>query len=194
MCDSMKKRCEWVPDDPLYRDYHDTEWGVPVHDDRKLFESLVLDGMQAGLSWWTILRKRENFLKAFDDFDPRKVAGYDQKKIQSLLDDEGIIRNRRKIEAAIQNAKAFLAVQKEFGSFDAYIWQFVGGKPKVNTWKTDKEIPAKTSESDALSKDLIDRGFKFVGSTICYAMMQAIGMVNDHTIGCFRYRELKKAR
>ncbi len=194
MCDSKKKRCEWVPDDPLYRDYHDTEWGVPVHDDRKLFESLVLDGMQAGLSWWTILRKRENFRRAFDDFDPRKVAGYDQKKIQSLLEDEGIIRNRRKIEAAIQNAKAFLAVQKEFGSFDAYIWQFVGGKPKVNTWKTDKEIPAKTSESDTLSKDLIERGFKFVGSSICYAMMQAIGMVNDHTVDCFRYRELKKAR
>lgn len=194
MCDSKKKRCEWVPDDPLYRDYHDTEWGVPVHDDRKLFESLVLDGMQAGLSWWTILRKRENFRRAFNDFDPRKVAGYDQMKIQSLLEDEGIIRNRRKIEAAIQNAKAFLAVQKEFGSFDAYIWQFVGGKPKVNTWKTDKEIPAKTPESDTLSKDLIERGFKFVGSTICYAMMQAIGMVNDHTVDCFRYRELKKAR
>jgi len=190
----MKKRCEWVPDDPLYRDYHDTEWGVPVHDDRKLFESLILDGMQAGLSWWTILRKRENFRKAFDDFDPRKVAEYDQKKVLSLLADEGIIRNRRKIEAAIQNAKAFLAVQKEFGSFDAYIWQFVGGKPKVNTWKTDKEIPAKTPESDALSKDLIDRGFKFVGSTICYALMQAIGMVNDHTVACFRYRELEKAR
>ncbi len=194
MCDFTKKRCEWVPDDLLYRDYHDREWGVPVHDDRKFFESLVLDGMQAGLSWWTILRKRENFRKAFDDFDPRKVAGYDQKKIQSLLADEGIIRNRRKIEAAIQNAKAFLAVQKEFGSFDAYIWRFVDGKPKVNTWKTYKEIPAKTQESDALSKDLIDRGFKFVGSTICYAMMQAVGMVNDHTVDCFRYTELKKAR
>jgi DNA-3-methyladenine glycosylase I len=188
------KRCEWVPDDPLYRDYHDREWGVPVHDDQKLFESLVLDGMQAGLSWSTILKKRENFRKAFDDFDPRKVAEYDQKKILSLLADKGIIRNRLKIEAAIKNAKAFLAVQKEFGSFDAYIWQFVGGKPKVNTWKKDKEIPAKTPESDALSKDLVDRGFKFVGSTICYAMMQAVGMVNDHTVDCFRYRELKKAR
>jgi DNA-3-methyladenine glycosylase I len=194
MCDFMKKRCEWVPDDPLYRDYHDTEWGVPVHDDRKLFESLVLDGMQAGLSWSTILKKRENFRKAFDDFDPRKVAGYDQKKIQSLLEDEGIIRNRRKIEASIQNAKAFLVVQKEFGSFDTYIWQFVGGKPKVNSWKILQEIPTKTPESDALSKDLIDRGFKFVGSTICYALMQAVGMVNDHTVDCFRYRELKKAR
>jgi len=194
MFDPMKKRCEWVPDDPQYRDYHDREWGVPVHDDRKLFESLVLDSMQAGLSWWIILKKRENFRKAFDDFDPQKVAEYDQKKIQSLLADEGIIRNRLKIEAAIQNAKAFLAVQKKFGSFDAYIWQFVGGKPRVNTWKKDKEIPAKTLESDALSKDLIDRGFKFVGSTICYAMMQAVGMVNDHTVDCFRYRELKKAR
>jgi DNA-3-methyladenine glycosylase I len=190
----MKKRCEWVPDDPLYMDYHDTEWGVPVHDDRKLFESLVLDGMQAGLSWSTILKKRENFRKAFDDFDPRKVAEYDHKKILSLLVNQGIIRNRLKIEAAIQNAKAFLSIQKEFGSFDAYIWRFVGGKPKVNSWKTLQEIPTKTPESDALSKDLIDRGFKFVGSTICYALMQAIGMVNDHNIDCFRYKELKKAR
>jgi DNA-3-methyladenine glycosylase I len=190
----MKKRCEWVPDDPLYMDYHDTEWGVPVHDDRKLFESLVLDGMQAGLSWSTILKKRENFRKAFDDFDPRKVAEYDHKKILSLLVNQGIIRNRLKIEAAIQNAKAFLSIQKEFGSFDAYIWRFVGGKPKVNSWKTLQEIPTKTPESDALSKDLIDRGFKFVGSTICYALMQAIGMVNNHNIDCFRYKELKKAR
>lgn len=190
----MKKRCEWVPDDPLYMDYHDTEWGVPVHDDWKLFESLVLDGMQAGLSWSTILKKRENFRKAFDDFDPRKVAEYDHKKILSLLVNQGIIRNRLKIEAAIQNAKAFLSIQKEFGSFDAYIWRFVGGKPKVNSWKTLQEIPTKTPESDALSKDLIDRGFKFVGSTICYALMQAIGMVNDHNIDCFRYKELKKNR
>jgi DNA-3-methyladenine glycosylase I len=188
------KRCEWVPDDPLYREYHDKEWGVPIHDDRKLFESLVLDGMQAGLSWWTILRKRENFRKAFDNFYPQKVAEYDQSKVRLLLEDKGIIRNRIKIEAAIKNANAFLEIQKESGSFDTYLWRFVGGKPKVNSWKTLKEIPSKTAESDALSRDLINRGFKFVGSTICYALMQAVGMVNDHTIDCFRYRELKTVR
>lgn len=191
MTEKKKKiRCEWGTEDQLYVDYHDKEWGVPVHDDRKLFEFLVLDTMQAGLSWLIILRKRENFRKAFDNFDPRKIAKYNGKKIRELLSDKGIIRNRRKIEAAIQNARAFVAVQKEFGSFDAYIWQFVNGKPKNNSWKSVSEIPAKSKESDAMSKDLIKRGFKFVGSTICYAFMQAAGMVNDHTVRCFRYGEV----
>jgi len=167
--------------------YHDEEWGVPVHDDRLLFEFLILEGAQAGLSWSTILNKRGNYRKAFDKFDPRKVAKYDARKIKSLLADPGIVRNRLKVNAAIQNAKAFLAVQKEFGSFDAYLWQFVGGKPIRNRWKTFKKVPARTAESDALSKDLRKRGFNFVGSTICYAMMQAVGMVNDHTTECFRY-------
>jgi DNA-3-methyladenine glycosylase I len=185
-------RCEWGTEDSLYLDYHDKEWGVPVHDDRRLFEFLVLDTMQAGLSWFIILKKRENFRKAFDNFDPSKIAKYDEKKIKKLLSDKGIIRNRRKIEAAIQNAKAFLAVQEEFGSFDAYIWQFVNGKPKKHSWKSVQEIPAKSKESDAMSKDLIKRGFKFVGSTICYAFMQAAGMVNDHTVRCFRHSEVTK--
>jgi DNA-3-methyladenine glycosylase I len=185
-----KIRCEWGTEDQLYVDYHDKEWGVSVHDDRKLFEFLVLDSMQAGLSWFIILKKRENFRKAFDNFDPRKIAKYDEKKIRKLLSDKGIIRNRRKIEATIQNARAFLAVQEEFGSFDAYIWQFVNGKTKKNSWKSVSEIPAKSKESDAMSKDLIKRGFKFVGSTICYAFMQAAGMVNDHTVRCFRYNEV----
>jgi DNA-3-methyladenine glycosylase I len=186
----MKVRCAWARGDPLYIDYHDTEWGVPQHDDRKLFEFLVLEGAQAGLSWLTILRKRENYREAFDNFDAGKVAAYDTKKLAELLSDKGIVRNRLKIEAAIQNARAFLALQKEFGSFDAYIWQFVGGKPRKNVWKTTGEIPPKTAESNAMSKDLIKRGFKFVGSTICYAFMQATGMVNDHTIDCFRYHEV----
>ncbi len=174
-------------DDPLYMAYHDEEWGVPVHDDRVLFEFLILEGAQAGLSWITILKKRENYRRAFDDFAPRKIVCYDDAKIRSLLADPGIVRNRLKIAATIQNAKAFLTVQQEFGSFDAYVWQFVAGKPKQNRCKTVAQIAAKTPESDALSKDLLKRGFKFVGSTICYAFMQAVGMVNDHTVDCFRH-------
>jgi DNA-3-methyladenine glycosylase I len=185
-----KTRCEWCASDPLYIDYHDTEWGVPVHDDRVLFEFLVLEGMQAGLSWLTILRKRENFRKAFDNFDPEKNARYDQRKIKKLLADPGIIRNRLKVAAAVTNAKAFLKTQEEFDSFDKYIWRFVDGKPIRNKWKSIKQVPAKTKESDAMSKDLLARGFKFVGSTICYAHMQATGMVNDHLVHCFRYNEL----
>jgi DNA-3-methyladenine glycosylase I len=174
----------------VYIEYHDNEWGVPEHDDRKLFEFLVLEGMQAGLSWLTILRKRDNYRKAFDDFDADKIARYDEGKVVALLSDRGIVRNRLKIEAAIRNARAFLAVQREFGSFEAYIWQFVGGKPRKNAWKTMKEIPSKTAQSEAMSKDLINRGFTFVGPTICYAFMQAVGMVNDHTVDCFRYHEV----
>ena len=185
------KRCDWVsPDDPVYVAYHDQEWGVPVHDDRLLFEFLILEGMQAGLSWKTILNKRENFRKAFDDFEAQKIAAYGEDKVATLLTDPGIIRNRLKVNAAISNARSFLDVQKEFGSFDQYMWSFVGGKTIHNSWKRMDEIPAHTPESDALSKDLLRRGFKFVGSTIVYAHMQAIGMVNDHTMGCFRYREL----
>ena len=182
-------RCAWVGTDPLSVEYHDREWGVPVHDDRKLFEFLILEGMQAGLSWMTILRKRDNFRSAYDDFDPAKIAQYDQAKFEELMNNPGIIRNRRKIEAAAQNASAFLAVQAEFGSFDAYMWHFVGGKPKVNSWVTISEIPAQTEESVILSKDLKQRGFNFVGPTIVYAHMQATGMVNDHTTDCFRYFE-----
>jgi DNA-3-methyladenine glycosylase I len=177
----------------LMVDYHDQEWGLPLHDDRKLFEFLILEGMQAGLSWMTILRKRENFRQAFDGFDPLKVAQYDQTKFKELMANPGIIRNRRKIEAAAQNAKAFLEVQGEFGSFDTYMWQFVGGKPLVNGWKTMSQIPSKTKESEAMSKDLKKRGFNFVGPTICYAHMQATGMVNDHTVDCFRYLECQQA-
>lgn len=188
-------RCGWAsPDDPLYRDYHDREWGVPLHDDRALFEYLVLEGAQAGLSWGTILRKRENFRRAFDEFDPRKVSRYGRKEVKRLLGDPGIIRNRLKINSAIENARAFLAVQREFGSFDSYVWRFVGGETKVNRWRTSKEIPAKTPESEAMSRDLLARGFRFVGPTICYAHMQATGMVNDHVTTCFRYRELLEAR
>ena len=183
----MRKRCEWANGDPLYTDYHDKEWGTPLHDDRKLFELLILEGAQAGLSWLTVLKKRQNYRKAFDQFNARKIARYDQQKVRKLLSNEGIIRNRLKIKATIENAKAFLAIQKEFGSFDAYIWQFVGGKPKKNAWRRLKQIPAKTKESDAMSKDLKERGFRFAGSTICYAFMQATGMVNDHTVDCFRY-------
>ena len=185
-------RCPWAKTD-LYMQYHDTEWGVPVHDDRLLFEFLILEGAQAGLSWVTILKKRENYRDAFDAFEPAIVAKYGEKKRKSLLLDAGIVRNRLKIEAAIQNAKMFLAVQEEFGEFDKYIWEFVGNKPKQNTWKSIKQVPAKTSESDAMSKDLKRRGFKFVGSTICYAFMQAVGMVNDHLVGCFRHGELRTA-
>ena len=194
MCEPMKKtRCAWVSDDALYIAYHDEEWGVPVHDDRVLFEFLILEGAQAGLSWITILKKRENYRRVLDDFDVNKIALYDTAKVRALLADPGIVRNRLKIAATTQNAKAFLAVQKEFGSFDAYIWQFVDCKPKHNRCKTIAEVPAKTAESDAMSKDLLKRGFKFVGSTICYAFMQAVGMVNDHTIDCFRYPSKKNS-
>ncbi len=183
----MIKRCKWVTDDPIYIEYHDNEWGVPVHDDRKLFEFLILEGAQAGLSWITILKKRENYRSAFDDFDPVKISQYDESKIVELLSNQGIVRNRRKIEATINNAKQFLKIQQDFGSFDKYIWQFVGGTPKKNNWSKIEEVPATTAESDIMSKDLKKRGFKFVGSTICYSFMQAIGMVNDHTTDCFRY-------
>jgi len=186
-------RCAWASGELSIR-YHDEEWGVPVHDDRKLFEFLILEGAQAGLSWSTILNKRENYRKAFDRFDPARVARYDRKKIQQLLRDPGIVRNRLKIASAVENAKAFLRVQEEFGSFDRYIWQFVGGKPMVNQRKSMGEVPARTTESDAMSKDLKRRGFKFVGSTICYAFMQAVGMVNDHVVECFRYKALARQR
>ena len=179
-------RCGWAKGE-RYIQYHDEEWGVPVHDDRTLFEFLILEGAQAGLSWSTILNKRENYRRAFDGFDPRRIAQYQPKKIKALLADSGIVRNRLKIGSAIGNAKAFLRVQEEFGSFDRYIWQFVGGKPRVNPWKV-RQVPARTGESDAMSKDLKRRGFKFVGSTICYAFMQAVGMVNDHAPDCFRYK------
>lgn len=191
MAVSDLKRCGWSSlDEPLYRDYHDREWGVPVHDDRKLFEFLVLEGAQAGLSWWTVLRKRENYRRAFDGFDPRRVARYDRRRVERLLKDPGIVRNRLKVDSAVQNAKAFLSVQREFGSFDSYVWRFVGGKPKVNGWATLKKIPATTPQAEAMSADLIRRGFRFVGPTICYAHMQATGMVNDHVTDCFRYGEL----
>jgi DNA-3-methyladenine glycosylase I len=185
-------RCAWASDE-LSIPYHDLEWGVPQHDDRVLFEFLILEGAQAGLSWDTVLQKRENYRTAFDGFDPKKIAGYDRRKVQRLLRDKGIIRNRLKIASAINNAKAFLAVQKEFGSFDRYIWQFVGGKPRLNRWRMGQKLLASTSESDAMSKDLKKRGFNFVGSTICYAFMQAMGMVNDHAMECFRYRRRPEA-
>ena len=186
-----KKRCDWVPlDNPLYVKYHDEEWGVPVHDDRTLFEFLLLEGFQAGLSWLTILRKRENYRQAFDNFDAKKIAKYDEKKIEKLMQNSGIVRNRRKIESAITNAKAFLEVQNEFESFNNYIWGFVNGKPIVNKWKIMKDIPANTELSDKISKDLKRRGFKFVGSTIVYSHIQATGMVNDHTVDCFRYNQV----
>jgi DNA-3-methyladenine glycosylase I len=182
-------RCGWAKEGLLIP-YHDQEWGVPVRDDRLLFEFLILEGAQAGLSWVTILNKRENYRRAFDNFDPKKVARYHARKLQRLLADPGIVRNRLKIQAAVLNARAFLAVQEEFGTFDQYVWRFVGGRPIRNRWKSFKEIPPRTRESDAMSKDLVKRGFKFVGSTICYAFMQAVGMVNDHTTNCFRYAEL----
>ncbi|MCW5554083.1 MAG: DNA-3-methyladenine glycosylase I [Verrucomicrobiae bacterium] len=184
-------RCTW-PKTELDIAYHDTEWGVPVHDDRLLFEMLILEGAQAGLSWSTILKKRASYRRAFDNFDARKIAKYDALKVRRLLADPGIVRNRLKVAATIQNARSFLAVQKEFGSFDTYIWQFVGGQPVQNRRQSLREIPARTPESDAMSKDLLKRGFKFVGSTICYAFMQAVGMVNDHTADCFRHREVKR--
>jgi DNA-3-methyladenine glycosylase I len=181
-------RCGWARND-LSIQYHDREWGVPLHDDRALFEFLILEGAQAGLSWDTILKKRDNYRAAFDRFDAKKIARYDRRKVQALLRDEGIVRNRLKILSAVQNANAFLAVQKEFGSFDRYIWQFVGGKQRVNAWKS-KKVPGRTTESDEMSNDLKKRGFNFVGSTICYAFMQATGMVNDHAAECFRYRQV----
>ena len=184
-------RCGWACNE-LSIKYHDEEWGVPQHDDRVLFEFLILEGAQAGLSWDTILRKRENYRKAFDRFHPSKIALYDRRRIGELLQNDGIIRNRLKLAGAVQNAKAFLQVKKEFGTFDRYVWQFVGGNPLVNVRKDLKEVPALTKESDAMSKELKRRGFTFVGSTICYAFMQAVGMVNDHLVGCFRYKELVK--
>jgi DNA-3-methyladenine glycosylase I len=183
-------RCEWARGGELMIRYHDEEWGVPLHDDGKLFEFLVLEGAQAGLSWETILNKRENYRAAFSGFDARRMGRYDAKKTAQLLKNPGIVRNRLKIASAVRNAQAFLRVQKEFGSFDRYIWQFVNGKPKVNSWKSNQKRPARTAESDAMSKDLKKRGFNFVGSTICYAFMQAVGMVNDHTVQCFRYCEV----
>ncbi len=186
----MKIRCAWAGTDPIYVKYHDTEWGIPLHDDRKLFEFLLLDGFQAGLSWITVLKKRSNYQKAFDHFEPQKMAAYDSYKVKQLLANKGIIRNKLKIEAAIQNAKSFLAVQKEFGSFDNYIWQFTDSQTRKNAWKTMAEIPAQTKESVAMSNDLKKRGFRFVGPTICYAFMQAAGMVNDHVVDCFRYSQV----
>lgn len=183
-------RCEWATVDPLMSSYHDEEWGVPQHDDRKLFEFLVLEGAQAGLSWLTVLRKREAYRIAFDRFDSVKVAGYGSREISRLLRNPGIIRNRLKITSTIRNAEAFLAVQKEFGTFDRYMWTFVGNRPKVNRWRSLRQIPARTKQSDAMSVDLRRRGFSFVGSTICYAHMQAVGMVNDHIVRCFRYRQV----
>jgi DNA-3-methyladenine glycosylase I len=184
------QRCGWTGTDPLYIAYHDQEWGVPVHDDRTLFEFLILEGAQAGLSWSTILKKRDNYRRAFDNFDPRLVTAYDEAKVAQLLADPGIVRNRAKIAAAISNARAFLVIQQQFGSFDAYVWQFVGGRPLQNARQSLSDIPAETAESQALSKDLKRRGFRFVGPTIIYAFMQAVGMVNDHALSCFRYAEL----
>ncbi len=186
------QRCAWVNmDDPLYIEYHDQEWGAPIHDDRLLFEFLILEGFQAGLSWRTILHKREHFRQAFDYFDPRIIAAYNESKLNELLSNPGIIRNRLKILAAVSNAQAFLKIQDMYGSFDAYLYQFVGGKPIQNAWESVTQIPAKTYESDLMSQDMKKRGFKFVGSTICYAHMQATGMVNDHTIDCFRYQPVR---
>jgi DNA-3-methyladenine glycosylase I len=191
MPNASVKRCSWVNlDNSLMREYHDREWGVPVHDDRKHFEFLILEGAQAGLSWSTILNKREGYRRAFSQFDPVKVARYTEARMEKLVSDAGIVRNRAKIAAAVKNARAFLDVQKEFGSFDAYCWQFVGGKPRQNRWTSMSEIPAKTRESDAFSKDLKRRGFSFVGTTIIYAHMQAVGMVNDHVADCFRYDDV----
>lgn len=187
-------RCARVGGDPLYVAYHDREWGVPVRDDRKLFEFLVLEGAQAGLSWITILRKRDGYHRAFDGFDPEQVARYDRRRIERLLGDPGIVRNRAKIEAAVQNARAFLAIREECGTFAQYVWRFVGGRPLVNRWKALAEIPSHTAESAALSQDLKKRGFRFVGPTICYAFMQAVGMVNDHVVACFRYAELARSQ
>ncbi|HBM80891.1 MAG: DNA-3-methyladenine glycosylase I [Clostridiales bacterium] len=187
----MKARCKWAGDDPIYIEYHDKEWGVPVHDDIKHFELIILEGAQAGLSWITILKRRENYRRAFDNFDLEKVARYNQDKINDLLSDRGIIRNRRKIEAAVANAKAFIKIQQEFGSFDKFIWRFVSGKQKQNNFRDLSEVPAKSDESDKMSMELKKRGFRFVGSTICYAYMQSAGLVNDHVLDCFRHDEVQ---
>lgn len=187
---SEQGQCAWAIGDVLYQAYHDEEWGVPLHDDQRLFEFLILEGVQAGLSWITVLRKRENYRAAFDQFDPLKVAAYDAAKIDALLQNSGIIRNRLKVQSAVRNAQAFLRVQAEFGSFDAYIWGFVGGVPRQNHWQALSDVPAETDEARAMSKDLKRRGFNFVGPTICYAFMQACGMVNDHVVGCFRHAAL----
>jgi DNA-3-methyladenine glycosylase I len=189
-----KKRCGWVSNDPLYLHYHDREWGVPVHDDRRLFEMIILEGAQAGLSWITVLRKRENYRKAFSQFDPQKIARYDARKKRTLLNNAGIIRNRLKIDATIGNARAFLTIVDEQGSFSDYLWAFVDGRPIVNRWRTLSDVPVSTEKSDALSKALKKRGFKFVGTTICYSFMQAVGMINDHTQDCFRYSEVLRAK
>jgi DNA-3-methyladenine glycosylase I len=189
-CMTTLTRCNWVNTDPLYIAYHDEEWGVPTHDDQHLFEFILLEGAQAGLSWYTILKKRENYRAAFDGFDPAKVARYDDAKIAELLANPGIVRNKLKVNAAVQNARSFLAVQEELGSFDKYIWGFVGGAPIKNAWQTLSEIPVETAEARAMSKDLLKRGFKFVGPTICYSFMQACGLVNDHIVSCFRYHEV----
>ena len=191
MTPPLPARCPWATTDPLYAPYHDEEWGVPLHDDRRLFEMLVLEGAQAGLSWLTILRRREGYRRAFDRFDPQAVARYGPSEVERLLADEGIIRNRLKIDSAINNARAYLGVQEEFGSFDSYIWRFVDGRPAQNAWTTLEEVPAQTPLSNAMSKDLRKRGFTFVGPTICYAHMQATGMVNDHLVGCFRHRDVR---
>jgi DNA-3-methyladenine glycosylase I len=186
-----KQRCGWCGDDDLYVDYHDRQWGVPLHDDRELFEMLLLEGAQAGLSWITILRKREAYRKAFAGFDPARVARFDARKVARLLEDPGIVRNRLKVASAVTNARVFRAIQKEHGTFDAYIWSFIGGKPRINRFRRLADVPAKTPEAETMSRDLKKRGMKFVGPTICYAFMQSIGMVNDHTTDCFRHRELK---
>jgi DNA-3-methyladenine glycosylase I len=187
-------RCPWGDGDPLYVSYHDDEWGVPTHDDQALFEMLILEGAQAGLSWITVLKKRDNYRRAFSDFDARRIARYDTRRVERLLANDGIIRNRLKIESTIKNARAFLSVQEECGTFDRYVWGFVDGRPLRNRWARLKDVPASTSQSDAMSKDLKRRGFSFVGSTICYAFMQATGMVNDHLVGCFRYRAVNRLR
>ena len=191
---STARRCPWAESDPLYVTYHDAEWGVPLHDDRALFELLTLEGAQAGLAWITILRKREGYRAAFDGFDPERVAGYDRRKVGALLKDPGIVRNRAKVEGTVQNARAFLKLMHEAGSFDAHLWSFVGGRPKVNRFRSMRDVPPETRESRAMSEDLRGRGFTFVGPTICYAFMQAAGMVNDHLLGCFRYRALGGAQ
>ncbi|WP_204139316.1 DNA-3-methyladenine glycosylase I [Halomicronema sp. CCY15110] len=188
----MTKRCEWCGDDPLYVSYHDHEWGIPIHDDRLLFEFLILEGAQAGLSWLTILKKRENYRKAFHNFDCEQIASYTEADVARLLSDSGIVRNRLKIESAIKNARAVLSIQAEFGSLDAYLWRYVDGIPQQNAWQSMAKVPVKTELSDMMSKDLKKRGCNFVGSTICYAFMQAVGMVNDHTTDCFRYEEIKE--
>lgn len=189
----MTTRCEWCGDDSLYVQYHDTEWGVPCYDDQRFFEMLILEGVQAGLSWITVLRKRENYRAAYDGFDAERIAGYDEAKLAELLANPGIIRNRLKVQASVSNARAYLAVQEEFGTFSDYLWRFVDGKPIINHWTSLREIPAETRESQAMSKDMLKRGFRFVGPTICYAHMQSTGMVNDHLVSCFRHAEVNRA-